>query len=332
MESAKTSKPAGVASQPQRKLSAKEILADIREGMSDRDLEQKYRLTPDGREKVFKTLIAKGLMTEAELQWRNKLLKSQEASNIVPTPQSPSMPTPVDPPRETDEKPLPPTESPSTPDSKTASLASKFRHGYWLEDKKILILLLVLAAPLGLYGLWKTSRFQTVTKAILAFVTAVLVIPLPQIAIPLWVIVSVAALGYVLWGHLKGAKQQVSPASAPLQHGQQTVSVPGQSAQVTQPARSAGPVSAEEIEEAIKRMESARRDMFGIAGNVGILGIGAAGGGIAAVAVAAFFGATSIWGVTRAGKSLGLSVQGSTPWTWIIGCAIVGAVSGFLDQ
>ena len=69
--------------------------------------------------------------------------------------------------------------------------------------------------------------------------------------------------------------------------------------------------------------------MFGIAGDVGILGVGAAGGGIAAVAVAAFFGATNIWGVTRAGKWLGLSVHGSTPWTWIIGCAIVGAVSAF---
>jgi MFS family permease len=93
--------------------------------------------------------------------------------------------------------------------------------------------------------------------------------------------------------------------------------------------RSAGPVSAEEIEEAIKRMESARRDMFGIAGDVGILGIGAAGGGIAAVAVAAFFGATSIWGVTRAGKWMGLSVHGGTPWIWIIGCAVVGAALAF---
>ena len=70
MESSKTNQPAGgVVTQPQRKLSAKEILADLREGMSDRDFEQKYRLTSDGREKVFKTLIAKGLMTEAEFQW-----------------------------------------------------------------------------------------------------------------------------------------------------------------------------------------------------------------------------------------------------------------------
>lgn len=444
MESAKTSQPAGgVATQPQRKLSAKEILADLREGMSDRDLEQKYRLTSDGREKVFKTLIAKGLMAEAEFQWRSKLLKTQAASDNVPASQLDPPTSGVDKPN----KPLPLTESPSTPDSKTASLASKFRNGSWLEDKKILILLLVLAAPLGLYGLWKTSLFQTVTKAILALVTAVFVILLPQIAIPLWVIVSVAALGYVLWVYLRGAKQQVKQVPMPPRTTQQTVSIPCQPSPVTadsgtnqpssgekeseigavprllsmttilrsfgldeikivavgavlggicaavvttywgtattsakllgklakpqsttswkwiivcailgailafcisrflkrrrsggnpkqavpapQPPRSAGPVSAEEIEEAIKRMESARRDMFGIAGNVGILGIGAAGGGIAAVAVAAFFGATSIWGVTRAGKWLGLSVQGSTPWTWIIGCAIVGAVLAF---
>jgi hypothetical protein len=85
----------------------------------------------------------------------------------------------------------------------------------------------------------------------------------------------------------------------------------------------------EEIEEAIGRMQKARRDMVGIMGDVGILGVGAVGGAVAAAVIAAFFGATSIWGVTRAGKWMGLSVQGSTPWTWIIGCALVGAVLAF---
>ena len=83
-----------------------------------------------------------------------RLLKTQAASGNFPASQL-DPPTPV---VDTPKKPLPPTESPSTPDSKTASLASKFRNGSWFRDKKILILLLVLAAPLGLYGLWKMSQ------------------------------------------------------------------------------------------------------------------------------------------------------------------------------
>jgi hypothetical protein len=210
VESAKTSQPAGIAPQPQRKLSAKEILADIREGMSDQALEQKYRLTPDGREKVFKTLLAKGLMGEAELQWRSKLLKSQEASNIVPTHQSPTIPTPVDPPRESDDKPPVPTENPLTSESESSSVSSKLSDESWIENKRILILLLIFASPLGLYGIWKTSRFQKATKAILAVVTVLLALAFYWIAIPVWLVAGTVILGYGLWGRISGAKQRVT--------------------------------------------------------------------------------------------------------------------------
>ena len=172
MESRKANQPtgSGAETQPQRKLSAKDIVADIREGMSDQALERKYRLTPNQRENLFKKLIAKELMTEDELHWRINLLKSQEASGNVPA----SKATPIAP-RDTDEKFLTSTESPSTSESKTGSIASELRDGYWVEDKKILILLLIFASPLGLYGLWKTSRFQTVTKVIFTVITTILV-------------------------------------------------------------------------------------------------------------------------------------------------------------
>jgi len=416
VESAKTSQPAGAKAQPQKKkLSAKEILADIREGMSDQAFEQKYHLTRAGRENLFKQLIAKGLMSEAELQWRSKLLKSQEASNVVPAPQEPRSDPPTetpgliaDPPpqahradiskeklngiaksfqmlvnrgvitaeessevingieigtisyeyasnllQEFGEKPPTLSESPLTSESKGGSIASKFRDGSWIEEKKILVLVLIFASPLGLYGLWKTSRFPILTKIIVAIITVILVALLNIFAIYVWIIAGVAALSYVLLGRFKGAKQRVTKVAetaretmpkaqealkgakeritqvaSPLR-GQKTA-VPDQSkAAAIQATRSSEPVSAEEVKKALEILEKARRDLVGIFGDIGILAVGGGGGAIAAGTIAAFFGATSIWGLTTAGAFVGLSIAGKTPWLFFIGCAIGGAALAF---
>jgi hypothetical protein len=55
-----------------RKLSAKEILADIKAGMSDSDLKAKYELLDNQLEKVFEKLSAAGLLKQSEIESRGK--------------------------------------------------------------------------------------------------------------------------------------------------------------------------------------------------------------------------------------------------------------------
>jgi hypothetical protein len=126
----------------------------------------------------------------------------------------------------------------------------------------------------------------------------------------------------------RGGPTGIATATAPV--GDQSSAVDPESHQpVPKAPQSGNQISDQEYEDALRKIESARRDLFGIAGDVGTIGVGAAGGGIASVVIAAFFGATNIWGLTRAAKWVGWSFHSGTPWIWIIGCAIVGAVLAF---
>jgi hypothetical protein len=55
---------------PKRAIRAKEILADIRGGMSDTDLMRKHRLTPKGLDSVFRKLLRARVIKRADLMSR----------------------------------------------------------------------------------------------------------------------------------------------------------------------------------------------------------------------------------------------------------------------
>jgi hypothetical protein len=60
-----------------RTIKGKEFLKDIRSGMTDFDLSQKYGLTPHDFDRVLGYLVDAGLITEGELQERQQLSDSQ---------------------------------------------------------------------------------------------------------------------------------------------------------------------------------------------------------------------------------------------------------------
>ena len=53
-----------------RKITAREVLRDIRSGLSDQDLMEKYTLSAQGLQSVFHKLVNAGVITQAELDDR----------------------------------------------------------------------------------------------------------------------------------------------------------------------------------------------------------------------------------------------------------------------
>jgi hypothetical protein len=53
-----------------RKITAREILRDVRSGLSDQDLMEKYTLSAQGLQSVFHKLVTAGVITQAELDDR----------------------------------------------------------------------------------------------------------------------------------------------------------------------------------------------------------------------------------------------------------------------
>jgi len=56
-----------------KKIKASEIMADVRSGVSDRDLAKKYRTTPDQLQYIFRRLVEAGLMSDLEFFDRTSL-------------------------------------------------------------------------------------------------------------------------------------------------------------------------------------------------------------------------------------------------------------------
>ncbi len=67
-----------------RKLSAKQILADIRLGMDPSELKSKYRLSEKALQSVYKQLTAAGALTESEMPRLQHLDNRSEASHQLP--------------------------------------------------------------------------------------------------------------------------------------------------------------------------------------------------------------------------------------------------------
>ncbi|HMK37346.1 MAG TPA: hypothetical protein VK463_19890 [Desulfomonilaceae bacterium] len=61
---------------PKKKISANELLTDIRAGMDDAGLMEKYGISAKGILTVMNTLIWKGLMSPSELAERRSLAKT----------------------------------------------------------------------------------------------------------------------------------------------------------------------------------------------------------------------------------------------------------------
>lgn len=147
-----------------KKISAKDLVTDIRSGMDDDGLMRKYEISEQGLQRLFEQLLEKGLMTEADLSSR---------------------------------PPKPPQVIPKQSKSEDITLQNLF--GDWWESKKTLILLLIFATPIGVYGLYKTSVFSKKTKAWVAILTVVLAIAAIKPAIQIW-LVSVVGIGaYALY-------------------------------------------------------------------------------------------------------------------------------------
>jgi rubrerythrin len=60
-------KDCSVTGTPKRKISAKEFVSDVRSGMNESELKQRYELSDDALKKVFSRLTAAGLLTEHEI-------------------------------------------------------------------------------------------------------------------------------------------------------------------------------------------------------------------------------------------------------------------------
>ena len=66
---------------PKVVVDAKEALADIRSGLSDSELSEKYSLSAVGLQSLFSKLLAAGLITEAELSTRKPLVPRKKSSS-----------------------------------------------------------------------------------------------------------------------------------------------------------------------------------------------------------------------------------------------------------
>jgi hypothetical protein len=70
-------------SKPALRISAKQLLADIRSGMDDEALMLRYRLVPRQLQSAFRQIIIAGLATPLELSHRLSITKSQVREAFV---------------------------------------------------------------------------------------------------------------------------------------------------------------------------------------------------------------------------------------------------------
>ena len=53
-----------------REIKAKDILEDLRAGLTDDQIMEKYRLSPTGLKSLFDKMVAAKVMTQEEYAWR----------------------------------------------------------------------------------------------------------------------------------------------------------------------------------------------------------------------------------------------------------------------
>jgi hypothetical protein len=246
----------------QKKISAKEVLADIRAGIPDDEIMKKYGLSAKGLQSLFDKLLKANLLTRSEYSQRltsaeqpvelvseagDKVepagerslevlrdlgekfkiskedlerLKTASVKDIKELIEKYNMSL-------SDAKELfkslgvstssfltqaadklkdgtryvkeESQQRQSTEQGKTADITFQNLFGDWYESKKALILLLIFATPVGLYGLYKTSLFSQKTKIGIAILTVVLAIAAIKPALRLWVMGIVGIGAYALY-------------------------------------------------------------------------------------------------------------------------------------
>lgn len=65
-----------------KKVSARDVVADVRSGMSDTEMGLKYGFSQDGLQTVFEKLIVAGVLTKTDLDGRNKLIELDDRLNL----------------------------------------------------------------------------------------------------------------------------------------------------------------------------------------------------------------------------------------------------------
>lgn len=68
---------------PRRRISAKDLLKDIRSGLDDGEIMEKYQLSPIQLENVFGKLVDADFITVVELHERARLSESQVTRAFV---------------------------------------------------------------------------------------------------------------------------------------------------------------------------------------------------------------------------------------------------------
>lgn len=112
-------------------ISAREVVADIRVGMTDEQLMLKHQLSGKGLQSLFAKLVSAGLLTQAELDQRSSSFEQtvELAPDIV------------------DAQPDPAETSPAT---STASMESEPKESSWGQDDKIMASCLFAALTTGI--------------------------------------------------------------------------------------------------------------------------------------------------------------------------------------
>ncbi len=132
-------------------LSAKMVLADFMNGLSDDELMTKYQISAKGLQSLIDKMIASGMLKRADVEARAEWIQSRQElrHRTVPPLNESSVPA------QGTSKPSSPQVNPDQRENEEITVRSLF--GDWHENKRTLILLLIFATPIGLYGLYKTS-------------------------------------------------------------------------------------------------------------------------------------------------------------------------------
>ena len=179
-------------------VNAQEVARDIRSGMDDSTLMEKYRLSPKGLQSLFTKLMAVNLIQQIDLDRRHfaadhtvalaeDMLSLSEVRAVLgsPPPTVAMDKRPLRPPRMEPaalpvdtikyEK-LPPEKQDAGPQQ--IKLDRKAIEHPWYDNPSVVIILLILLFPLGLYACYRNSSLPTGTKALAIVAWIVVVIAL----------------------------------------------------------------------------------------------------------------------------------------------------------
>ncbi len=178
------------------RVNAQEAARDIRSGMNDFALMQKYRLSFKGLPSLFKKLMDKGLIQQIDLDQRNlgfentvdvteDMLSLSAALKALGlhrpavatdnSPHPPAVATHNEPPSAQLEESASPVEEKAKtvalPDEKLYASPMQTEADYkslarpWYENLSIVMLLLIVLFPVGLYACYRNSSLSTEVKA-----------------------------------------------------------------------------------------------------------------------------------------------------------------------